>query len=112
MFGSLTNQAYQNLNAQEFSKLLADNPNAVLIDVRSPGELDDGIIEGAINFNVMEPNFEDKVEKLDKEKSYFLYCRSGNRSGMACSRMASMGFKNLYNLAGGVMAWSIEMPLV
>lgn len=112
MFGNTMSQAYQNLDVEAFSRKLNDDPNAVLIDVRSTAELEDGMIEGAISINVLDPDFEDKVEKLDKEKSYFVYCRSGNRSGMACSRMASLGFTKLYNLAGGVMAWEISKPLV
>ncbi len=53
----------------------------------------------------MGSSFAQKVAALDKDKTYFVYCRSGNRSGNACEMMSKDGFKNLYNLSGGMMNW-------
>jgi rhodanese-related sulfurtransferase len=50
------------------------------------------------------------IEQLDPEKSYYVYCRSGNRSGQACAIMNAKGIAKAYNLIGGVMSW--EGPLV
>jgi len=56
--------------------------------------------------NFFDADFKEQLSGLDKSKSYLVYCRSGNRSGKACSMMADMGFKNLYNLRGGIGAWN------
>ncbi|MDX1327219.1 MAG: rhodanese-like domain-containing protein, partial [Arenibacter sp.] len=49
------------------------------------------------------------LEKLDKSKNYYVYCRSGNRSGQACAIMNKLGFENTYNLQGGIMEWEGEI---
>jgi rhodanese-related sulfurtransferase len=54
----------------------------------------------------MDPSFPGKIAELDKTKSYYIYCRSGNRSGQVCNYMSGLGFGNLYNLQGGIMAWN------
>lgn len=79
--------------------------NAVVLDVRTPGECAAGIIPNALVIDLMKgPGFITEVEVLDKDKTYYIYCRSGNRSGQACLIMQNMGFKT-YNLIGGVMQW-------
>jgi len=52
--------------------------------------------------------FIDEVKKLDASKNYYVYCRSGGRSGQACAIMNSIGFENAYNLMGGFMEWEGE----
>lgn len=100
-----TKKNYQNVNAETFKQLLADTPQAVVIDVRTPAEVRSGAIKGAINIDLMSVDFQQKIEKLDKNKTYFVYCRSGNRSGQACNILGNAGFEHLYNLAGGIMSW-------
>lgn len=80
----------------------------VLIDVRSRDEAMEGMIEGAILIDIYDPNFESAIEQHDKNKNYFLYCRSGNRSGMAAQMMEAMGFKSVCNLEGGMLDWMGE----
>ena len=98
------------LTQQEWKDSLKSSKDAVILDVRTPEEWSEGIIEGAIKINLMETdNFINEVDKLDKEKSYFVYCRSGNRSGQACQYMESKGFKAAYNLTGGILEYSGEL---
>lgn len=84
---------------------IAENtPDAVIIDVRTPAEFAGGKLPGAKNIDIFSKDFTNQIDKLDKDKTYLLYCRSGNRSGQACNIMAGLGFTKLYNLAGGVMS--------
>ena len=59
----------------------------------------------------MDRTFMSQVAALDKAKPYFIYCRSGARSGQACALMSNQGFE-VYNLAGGIMGWSGQNPLI
>jgi rhodanese-related sulfurtransferase len=99
---------YKNINSEEFKKIQEENPDAVVLDVRTAGEVRGGKIPGATNIDIMDQQFAEKVEKLDKDKTYLVYCRSGNRSGQACGIMAGKGFDKLYNLNGGVGGWPYE----
>lgn len=93
------------INGADFVKL-EQTKNTVVIDVRTPGETAAGVIEGVdlfIDFNA--PNFAAEVAKLDKSKTYVLYCRSGGRSAAASQVFVDKGFKTVYNLAGGITAW-------
>jgi len=96
---------YENLNGAEFKKMYESTAGAVLLDVRTAGEISQGAIKGHKHFDIMSPLFAEKISKLDKEKAYFIYCRSGNRSGQACNFMATQGFTKLYNLSGGIGAY-------
>lgn len=72
----------------------------VILDVRSPEEVAEGRLAGALNANVLADDFEATVDALDRETPVYLYCRSGNRSGRAAEVMRSMGFRTLYNIGG------------
>ena len=96
---------YQNINVDKFAELMKDK-NTVILDVRTPEEIKAGKIKGAQEINVLSPTFSKKIKALDKSKTYLVYCRSGNRSGRACSIMEKEGFEDLYNLSGGYGAWS------
>ena len=72
--------------------------------MRTAGEFKSGTIRGARNIDFMSSLFGSQVSGLDKSKEYFLFCRSGNRSGQACNLMVKEGFK-VYNLNGGVGEW-------
>lgn len=98
------------LSQEEWSEQLQQDGNAVVLDVRTPEELEEGIIPHAINIDFyLGQDFLAEIEKLEKGKNYYVYCRSGNRSGQACAIMNSLGFKNTYNLAGGFMNWEGEI---
>ena len=77
-----------------------------LIDVRTPEEYNAGHIEGAVNINFYDEDFEQQLEeKLNKEQPVMLYCRSGSRSAQSAKQMAGLGFREVYDLKGGFMAW-------
>ena len=97
---SVTNQG-----AGEFAKTIS-NSSVVVLDVRTPGEFMTGHIANAINIDVEGMQFNSEVSKLDKAKTYAVYCHSGRRSGIATAEMSKLGFKMLFNLEGGIGAWS------
>jgi rhodanese-related sulfurtransferase len=99
-----TEKKYTDLAAAEFEKAIKSS-DAVIIDVRTAGEFAGNKIKGARNIDLTSPSFSSQVRNLPKDKSYYLYCRSGNRSGQACDIMASMGFDRLHNLKGGMLSW-------
>ncbi len=100
----------ENVNVEEFAKHIE---GAQLLDVRTPGEWNEGIIEGAIMANFYEADFEKALQKLDKDKPVAVYCKSGGRSGQAMEQMNKLGFKEVYNLKGGIGAWnSADKPTV
>lgn len=104
MFNIFSEKAYKNLDGQEFKEQFNQSGNAKLLDVRTPAEFAGGTLQGATNMDMMSAMFKDAVLKLDKDKEYFLFCRSGNRSGQACNMMAKEGFK-VHNLKGGIDEW-------
>ncbi len=69
----------------------------IIIDVRTPGEFASGHLDGALNIDVQSPDFQAQVSQLDPSQDYFIYCRSGNRSGQAISQMSNMGFTSMVN---------------
>lgn len=99
---------FHEIGPKEFKKKMEAYDDVVLIDVRTPEEIKEASIPGHSVMNIMDPTFTTKVDELDREKSYFVYCRSGQRSGQACRYMLSQGFKKLYNLEGGIIAWQDE----
>jgi phage shock protein E len=98
------NDAYESLAAQAFLNKAKTTPGAILLDVRTPAEVAAGKLPNAINIDFQSPNFTAQVGKLDKETSYFVYCRSGVRSANACRKMHEMGFSKLTNLSGGYLS--------
>ena len=96
----------------EFSEKLNSTKDKTLLDVRTAGEVASGVIDSAINIDYNGDNFEAEIEKLDREKPVFVYCKSGGRSGSAMEILKQKGFKTVYNLNGGIMAWtSANLPL-
>ncbi|HHB51872.1 MAG TPA: rhodanese-like domain-containing protein [Saprospiraceae bacterium] len=95
---------YKNVDVKAFNSEIGKE-GTVLIDVRTPKEFASGHIKGAKNMNLFDPSFASQIGKLDKSKTYLLYCRSGNRSGKAMGTMKSIGISKIYNLAGGMGAW-------
>ncbi len=97
--------AFVDIDVVQFKKRM-DHPDVIILDVRTPEETAQGKIEGAIEIDVNDPSFDEKIQALDKEKIYLVYCRSGVRSVTSCNKMADQGFTRLYNLKGGYTAWS------
>ena len=94
------------LDAKTFKDKINTDPDAVLIDVRAPEEEVEGTIENSININIMASDFQSKIADLEKNKNYYVFCRSGGRSASACEFMESNGFNTTFNLIGGITAWN------
>lgn len=100
------------IGVDEFEKKLSVK-DIQLIDVRTPEEFAQGYLKGALNYNINSDEFQSQLSKLDKNKPVLVYCLSGGRSGSAAEMMASRGFKEIYNMQGGIMKWNVaNKPLV
>ena len=91
----------------EFSKELIKK-QIKIIDVRTPKEFNQGHIENAINISFKSSNFIKNISKLNKDTSFLIYCKSGNRSGKAAKIFDSIGFYKIYDLKGGYINWNIK----
>lgn len=110
--GCSSSSSANNLSVTEFSTKAAE-PGVITLDVRTPGEFAEGHIEGARLIDFQSGNFENEIAALDKNATYAVYCRSGNRSGQAVKVMQEAGFSNVFNMNGGVIDWSnAGLPLV
>ncbi len=98
----------KNLSNKEFQEL-SQSEDALILDVRTYGECCQGIIPGALNIDIMSQDFITKLSELPKDKQLLVYCRSGNRSSMACGLIERQGFKVVYNLGRGIMGWDGEI---
>ncbi len=99
----------EDITQEEWEERIASDGNAVILDVRTEEEVEDGFIPNMLNIDIrLGQEFLDEVEKLDKTKNYYVYCRSGARSAQACTLMSQMGFETTYNLIGGFMNWDGE----
>ena len=102
-----------NLRQEDWVSQLEADTNAVILDVRTEEEWNDGIIPNAINIDIYKgQGFIYAVEELDKSKNYYVYCKAGGRSQQACDIMNQLGFENTYNLVGGILQWTgkVELP--
>ena len=98
----------ENITPQEAFTLIEDNrnnPDFVILDVRTPQEFAQGHIAGAIMIDFYSMTFRDDLDALDKDKTYLIYCGSGGRSGKTLDIMEELGFQEVYNLLGGINAW-------
>lgn len=94
---------YLNLTPTDFFNDLHNDPHAILLDVRTPEEFENGHYKTALNIDIKSNDFAAQVAQLDKQKHYYIYCRIGIRSANACHYMSSLGFK-VANLVGGIEA--------
>lgn len=98
------------LSQKDWELQLKEDANAVILDVRTEEECNEGIIPNAINIDIYKgQGFIYQLEELDKNKNYYVYCKAGGRSAQACSVMNQLGFQNAYNLLGGFMNWKGEV---
>jgi len=88
-----------------------NNPNFIILDVRTPKEYDQEHISGAMNLDFYTHSFRTNLNQLDKGKTYLVYCRSGRRSSLSLDMMRELGFSNVYNVSGGTLSWKAhELP--
>ena len=96
----------KNVNVAEFDQLYQDkNEETIVLDVRTAQEYASGHLDGAVLLNVNDSNFRTEVAKLDKDAKVLVYCAVGGRSAYAATIMEELGFKDIYNLKGGIQAW-------
>lgn len=100
----------KNLDNKNWERAQKKDQNSIILDVRTLEEYEEVRIPNSKLINIQEPqSFVDEIEKLDKSKSYYVYCRFGSRSMMACNIMSQMGFTKLANLEGGITEWHGEV---
>ena len=105
-------QTKNDIELDEFEKKIASE-KYLLVDVRTAEEFPEGHIEGALNIDYFSATFSDDISKVGFEIPVLLYCRSGNRSGKAMKIMKELGFKEVYNLEGGIKGWiSSNNPVI
>ena len=88
--------------SKEEWKEKAENSDNVIIDVRTPEEFNEDALKNAINIDYFAGHFKEEIDKLDKAKTYLIYCRSSARGEKALGLFHEMGFENVYNLEGGI----------
>lgn len=94
----------EHISVHKFRDMI-DDDKYVILDVRTKDEYNEGHVENATLIDFYEDNFMNEIAKLDPEKEYLVYCHSGGRSGKAMNMMGQMGFKNVYNMSGGMIDW-------
>lgn len=100
----------KNLTQEQWKEGIKNDKDAQVLDVRTETEFMEGYIPNAANIDIYKgQGFLDEVNKLDKSKNYYVYCRSGGRSAQAGALMNQQGFENTYNLMGGITEWDGEI---
>jgi len=96
----------KDITVDQWKLQMAEDKDAVVIDVRTQDEVDAGSLEEALHIDIfLGQGFVEEVQKLDKSKNYYIYCRSGGRSAQACQIMNQLGFETTYNMLGGYIEW-------
>lgn len=98
----------KNVNTTQFQELIKSKKEIIILDVRTPQEVASGAIEDNVALDFYAPDFQNQLSKLDKDTPILIYCAVGGRSGNAMQAMKKMGFKEVYNLSGGIRAWISE----
>jgi len=106
LFALVSCNGYKNVSVEEFQRMLNDDPDAQLLDVRTPAEFAEGHLKGAVNIDVRDNDFLEQAEaQFDKQRPLLVYCRSGRRSTAAAKTLSAAQFKT-FNLRRGYLAWS------
>lgn len=105
--GYLPNQAKAQ-TAASFKTKMDSVKIKTILDVRMPREYGVGHIKGAINYNVYDKDFNEKVSTLNKKTPVFVYCKGGGRSAMAVKQLKELGFTEIHELKGGILEWEKE----
>ncbi|MES2593127.1 MAG: rhodanese-like domain-containing protein [Bacteroidota bacterium] len=99
------NEVVTNLSALRFKAITDNNKDGMIIDLRTTEEMNKGYIKNAVQLDFLAKDAEQKIDKLDKNKTYYVYCASGRRSAEAAEYMHQHGFKRVYNLEKGFSEW-------
>lgn len=110
---SSTGTAVDTVAPATAAEIITTESDEVVLDIRTPEEYDQGIIEGAINIDFYDNDFAVQLDALDKDAHYVVYCNSGNRSGQANSIFEDLGFTDVTEIDGGITNWHAEgLPVV
>lgn len=105
--------SFKDVSVEQATKMMQEKTNLLVLDVRTPGEVATGKIEGATVIDFQGATFNSIIDQLDKEQPVLVYCAVGGRSGKTMDIMKEKGFKEVYNLGGGITAWNAAgKPLV
>ena len=97
----------QNISQLEWREMIDKDDSSVILDTRTHREWSEGNIENSILLDVLNPySFMNDVQKLDKDKNFYVYCRTGVRSIQACMILENIGITKTFNLKGGLVTWS------
>ena len=99
--------SYQQISAETAKQMMDEQPNAIILDVRTKAEYEDKHIPGALLLPNEEIGANEIAALPDKEQVILVYCRSGNRSKQAAAKLTALGFKNIYEF-GGINSWPYE----
>jgi len=100
--------SYGLISVEEARGLIAErlgNEDFVLLDIRTDGEIEAGHIAGTQALDYYAPSFRDELAQLDRERTYLIYCRTGNRTGQTLRIMEELGFEKVYDMDGGITEW-------
>jgi len=112
---TISTKIFANICVKEATKLIEqniDNPDFVILDVRTNREVNNGHIPDAISIDFRKRDFKNKIRQLNYNKTYLVYCKTGYRSKKTIIIMKNMGFKKLYNMRGGFDAWRNNQTLL
>jgi phage shock protein E len=102
---SISAQAIKDVTPDEAAKIIKENKDVVVLDVRTPDEFKAGHIKGATNINFQDKDFAKRIAALDKSKTYVIHCAAGGRSGRACAQIKDMKFEKMFHLKAGMSGW-------
>ena len=111
--GAVANEkpVLKTVTPEEASALIEQNGGGsgfMILDVRTPDEFNEGHIANAVNIDYYSDSFRGDLDRLEKDKTYLLYCRSGSRSGRVLPLMGELGFEKVYNMGGGFVQWEMK----
>jgi len=111
---SSTGATIETVSPSAAAETISDEATEVIVlDIRTPEEFSEGIIEGAMNIDFYASDFAAQLDSLDKDASYVVYCRSGTRSGQAMPTFRELGFADVSEIDGGIAAWYNEgLPIL
>jgi rhodanese-related sulfurtransferase len=96
---------FKTLTAADFDSKATATKNKIILDVRTLEEYQEGHLPNAVQIDFRGSDFKDQVNRLDKTKPVFVYCKGGGRSASSCETLKDLGFKEVYNLQGGITDW-------
>jgi len=103
---SSSSGSFRDIAVSDLARELKQYEDPIILDVRTPEEIAQGNVKGSMHLDYRNPNFETELKKLQKDKTYFVYCKSGGRSGKTIKKMEELGFSRAYNILGGYTAIS------